>query len=238
MADGYVLGSPQPSFWNWLTQFPITELFNGKNETGIDIGTPFHTPITSLTPGVVTGTGYYGGGGVVSVESIVNGAPAEVYYQHLDTISVSKGSIVGPGTQLGLSGGQLSGGSHPSTAQFSNGPHTEVGINAPYGSFWNPLKIGGNSNPLPWLKAVASGASSAGNGLNPLNPANWINAISGAFGLSDVQDFAWRAALIVGGMVLIVIGLLVFFSKQEGDAITVVSQQAGTAARAAAAAAA
>ena len=71
---------------------------------------------------------------------------------------------------------------------------------------------------------------------------NVLNGLFGGIkvnlGITGLSDFAWRSALIVGGMVLIVIGLLVFFSKQEGDAITVVTQQAGTAAKAAAAAAA
>lgn len=66
-----------------------------------------------------------------------------------------------------------------------------------------------------------------------LGTAAPLGGLFSAFGTSP-QDFAWRAGLIVGGMVLIVLGLVVFFSHQEGEAITTVVQQAPKAAVAAA----
>lgn len=157
MSD-YVLGSSKSSSFPWLTLYPITQFFGTNGETGVDIGTPFHTPITSMFEGQVLGAGYYGGGGVVSVSTSLNGAPAAWYVQHLDEIdsAIHVGETVHVGQVLGLSGGQLSGGSHPSTRQFSSGPHTETGFNPPYGGMWNPNNWGPNVNPIPALTAALS----------------------------------------------------------------------------------
>ena len=160
MAE-YVGGhsSPTKSQFDWLTQFPITQLFGANGETGIDIGTNYHTPITSLTAGQVLGVGYYDGGGVVSVACDVNGQKAAIYYQHFDTIdaAIIPGAAVKAGQALGLSGGQLRGGSHPSSPRYSNGPHMEVGFNAPYGGIWNPHHYRPNFNPLQTLEKILEG---------------------------------------------------------------------------------
>ncbi len=140
----------------------ITQLFGQNGETGIDLSEPWDavnggTPITSLTYGTVLGVGTYGGGGVVSINSVLPGmGHTSVYYQHLDTMAVKPGDTVFVGQLIGTSGGQNSGGLHPATPQFSSGPHIEVGLNAPYGSFWAPL--GTNTDPKPWLdNLIANG---------------------------------------------------------------------------------
>jgi hypothetical protein len=147
----------------WLSD--VSQKFGVNGETGIDIGThgKIDLPVYAVTAGKVIGAGYYGGGGVVSEQSNINYAgingPASIYYQHLDQVLAKVGEIVSPGQLIGLSGGQLSGGHHPSSSQFSNGPHIEIGINAPYGkanqSIWSPL--GPNVNPLAFFQALASG---------------------------------------------------------------------------------
>jgi hypothetical protein len=153
--------------WPWLvplTKGHITQFFkggfSGSGENGIDLGMPMGTPVTSLTAGTVLTSGYYAGGGVVTVESTLPlgiGA-ASVYYQHLDlnNPALHPGSVVKVGDLIGWSGGQLSGGHHPSTRQFSSGPHIEIGINAPFSKngLWHPL--GPNINPLPWLQALVA----------------------------------------------------------------------------------
>jgi murein DD-endopeptidase MepM/ murein hydrolase activator NlpD len=149
--------------WPWLNLANMTQHYGWNYygatrvwEDGIDLGMPLHTPITSLTNGTVLDTGYYGGGGVVSVRS--SGIPgrgvASVYYQHLDTIDVQPGAVVHIGDRLGLSGGQLRGGYHPVTC-CSTGPHLEVGINngtAGARSLWRSL--GAPIDPLPWLQEL------------------------------------------------------------------------------------
>lgn len=142
--------------WPWFAPFFPTagegrtsQVFGVKGENGVDIALPLHTPITSLTLGQVISTGWYGGGGVVCVSSQLDGIGiAAVYYQHLDTIEVSKNQIVRVGDLIGLSGGQLHGGEHPVTC-CSTGPHVEIGINPPAHGIWKSL--GKNIDPRPWL---------------------------------------------------------------------------------------
>ena len=195
----------------WLSD--ISQKFGVNGETGIDIGThgKIDVPVYAVTAGKVIGAGYYGGGGVVSEQSNINyggiNGPASIYYQHLDEVLAKVGEVVSPGQLIGLSGGQLSGGHHPSSRLYSTGPHIEIGINAPYGkanqSIWSPL--GPNVNPLGFFQALASGntnvigtgngdtsgSSNNSNSLNPLDiagaiaalPQNITSSISG--GISD-----------------------------------------------------
>src|SRR5690242_10942552 len=65
---------------------PITQYYNGTYEMGEDLGTPQGTPIISLVSGRLVGAGFYGGGGVVTVQTTLNGATADLYVQHLDSI--------------------------------------------------------------------------------------------------------------------------------------------------------
>lgn len=158
---------------SWLSDISQSwmQINNGKpsGETGIDIGQrglggkAIDNPIYSVTGGTVVGAGYYGGGGVVAIKSNINyggiNGPASIYYQHLDQVLAKVGELISPGQLIGLSGGQLSGGSHPSTRQFSSGSHIEIGINAPYGSayksIWSPL--GPNVNPKGFFQALSKG---------------------------------------------------------------------------------
>ena len=109
-------------------QYGVTQAHGVNGETGVDIGTPFHTPLTALASGQVVSASYGPWGGDIFV-AVQQGAQTLYYnYHHLDQIMVSVGQQIGAGTLLGLSGGQLSGGSHPATSQWSSGPHTEFGI--------------------------------------------------------------------------------------------------------------
>lgn len=215
---------------NWLSDITQSwmQINNGKQsgETGIDIGQrglggkAINNPIYSVTGGTVVGAGYYGGGGVVAIKSNINydgiNGPASIYYQHLNEVLARVGELVSPGQLIGLSGGQLSGGSHPSTRQFSGGPHIEIGINAPYGkanqSIWSPL--GPNVNPKGFFQALASGNtsvlgtgngptntggnSSGGNCGSPPNPSDYkLNVVDPQYQLALVQYNACVAASTV-----------------------------------------
>lgn len=171
------VGPAPQDVWPWL--FPLTPTSQGgkisqyygpPEEYGIDLAMPMGTPITSLTDGRVLGVGYPAcPGGVVSVESVVNGKTASVYYQHLDLAAVSEGQSVHVGQLIGYSGGQLSGGHHPAERLCSSGPHIEVGINAPWGGVWHGL--GANVNPLPWLQGLAGQASVGVTAIGPIGTA-------------------------------------------------------------------
>jgi murein DD-endopeptidase MepM/ murein hydrolase activator NlpD len=97
---------------------------------GDDIPVPFHTPITAIFGGVISNE-YVDASGATAIikadnPSDLKGVPY-YYYAHLDTFNVSTGQHVNPGDVIGLSGGQLSGGQHPASKQFSTGPHIMIG---------------------------------------------------------------------------------------------------------------
>lgn len=179
----------------WLSD--VSQQFGVNDETGIDIGThgKIDQPVYSVTGGTVVGVGYYGGGGVVSIKSNINydgiNGPASIYYQHLDEDLATLGETISPGQLIGLSGGQLSGGHHPSSPKYSTGPHIEIGINAPYGaankSIWSPL--GKNVNPLSFFQALAGGNTNVlgtGNGPGSIPVVTGVqNAINTA---SDIPS--------------------------------------------------
>lgn len=97
---------------------------------GDDIPVPFHTPITAIFPGTIYNE-YVDASGATAIIQADNptdlkGVPY-YYYAHLDTFNVSTGQHVNPGDVVGLSGGQLTGGQHPASTQFSTGPHIMLG---------------------------------------------------------------------------------------------------------------
>ncbi len=130
--------------------------WNGFREYGTDFGLGYRTPVYAIEGGRVLGAGFYGGGGIVSVEAHPG---ISEYYQHLSDISVGDGQVVSPGQLIGYSGGQIGYGRHPATC-CSGGSHLEWGINAPYGGYWNPL--GANIDPVPYLTSLLNGGSPGG----------------------------------------------------------------------------
>ena len=214
----------------WLGN--ITQSFGHNGETGIDIGLPYHTPVYAVTPGTVLGVNpQYGGGGVASIDSVINGSgingPASVYYQHLSDIIVQPGQSIQAGQLIGYSGGQLGYGQNPSSSKFSSGPHIEVGLNAPYGGAWHPL--GPNVNPLGFLQGLANGTGGAAptgatagtatgtplvsGGGSILSPTDWVTAIQAGF-----TDAFQRVGLITFGALIVLVGLVVLFFSEEGSA--------------------
>lgn len=155
-------------------RYPITLAYNssyhGSKEVGEDLGTPQGTPITSLVSGRLVGAGFYGGGGVVTVRTILNGKPADFYVQHLARIvnvglcryGYCGGQYVSRGELLGYSGGDCFwryglgfGKFNACAAHFSNGPHIEIGINPPYYGIWGPYPHPGpNYNPYRTVLAL------------------------------------------------------------------------------------
>ena len=143
--------------------YPITQGYGQNGEQGIDLGTPFHTPITALFGGTVRTAGRTawrcGGssGGMITVVSNIPGLGVmTAYYLHTDTALVKVNDTVRPGQVLGLSGGQLAGGQWPvhncPGVTFSTGPHTEFGFNASWVS--GP---GHNIDPTRFILAARNG---------------------------------------------------------------------------------
>ncbi len=110
-------------FFDWL-RYGISHGYEtGSNcadcpHYAVDIGTPYHTPITALWSGTVTSqrTGLPWGTEVFVKPD--NGLPT-YYYYHLDQLNTSVGQHLNAGDVIGLSGGQNSGGSNPSSSTYS-----------------------------------------------------------------------------------------------------------------------
>jgi Peptidase family M23 len=147
------------SYWLGHITESWHQSYNGYLEYGTDFGMAVDTPIYAVESGPVLGAGYYGGGGVISIEAATT---ISEYYQHLDCVYVSKGQSVTAGQLIGTSGGNTYGSSqcgHLASSNFSGGPHLEWGINAPYGGMWAPL--GANQNPVPYLQNLLARSSSS-----------------------------------------------------------------------------
>jgi nucleoid-associated protein YgaU len=150
--------------------YPITQPYNVHGERGEDLGTPEGTPITSLVSGQLVGAGFYGGGGVVTVRTTLNGHLADFYVQHLDSIvnvrlcqyGYCGGQYVHRGELLGYSGGDCNWHYGPGFGRFnacasklSDGSHIEVGINPPWYGIWGPYPHPGrNYNPYSTILAL------------------------------------------------------------------------------------
>jgi murein DD-endopeptidase MepM/ murein hydrolase activator NlpD len=138
-----------------------------------DIATPIDTPITAFKSGKVVQADYavWGGkqgGGEVWIQPD-DGSP-EYYFYHLDLNQVKAGQHVSQGQQVGLSGGQNTGGQHPTDPSWSSGPHLHVGYftsfqntaigTRPYGPDITPtinqLKIGGMLPETPSSQNVST----------------------------------------------------------------------------------
>lgn len=117
-------------------QFPINTLndyataFKGPGTDtphyAVDIEASQDTPFYFLQPGKITKADYQPWGGEVFEQPDSGGQQEYVY--HLDQIQTTVGAHVNAGQVVGLSGGQTSGGSHPTSPQYSTGPHIHFGF--------------------------------------------------------------------------------------------------------------
>jgi len=150
--------------------------YQGSTEHGQDLNEPFHTNIFTPLGGVVTDTSYHGWGGQVGILTQVPGLGKVVeYIQHLDVIdpNVKVGSPIAAGQSVGLSGGQLSGGSHPNLPQYSSGPHIEFGFDAPWVAGVQPgMPQFPNTNPVGFLNQLRTGQVSGSGGSSGCDPSD------------------------------------------------------------------
>lgn len=106
--------------------------------------------------------------------------------------------------------------SDPNTPQSKSGQFVEY--SAAQIAAARPFWAGVPRSPL-----ISTGAGGGG-GFNPLDPASWSAAISGglsgaasqvgatflgALGAASLKDFLWRAGLLIGGAMLILVALVV-----------------------------
>lgn len=221
-----------PAWW----QYPITQAHGENGEQGVDFGVPFHTPLTPILPGQVQRIDCSSGWRCeIDILTSYQGQQAIESFLHVDQPMVSVGEQVNTGTVLGLSGGQLSGGSNPDSSQFSTGPHTEFDIfmgNKPWQNAIDPTSLarggpqaGSGGNGL--IGGLTGGvANNAGNVVsdvsqgfgalaNALDPAKALGSLSSAItGNPNIHDFLLRALLVVGGLFLL--GLAVVVLVEQG----------------------
>lgn len=181
--------------------YRVSQSYGQNGEKGVDLATPFHTPITALFAGTVrfAGRTQWSCGSSGDEVTIVCNLPGlglmTSYYLHLDEHFVNVGDTVPAGHIIGLSGGQLSGGNSPVVNCpprdiYSTGPHTEFGFNAPWVS--GP---GHNIDPTPYILAARAGTlpSTSPDGTVTQN----LNLSTGATPTySQVQADAITASLI------------------------------------------
>lgn len=204
-------------------QFPITHgfipTFQGLGTDtphyAVDIGTPFHTPITALLPGTVVQEDYASWGGEIFIKPDDPQYP-EYYIYHPDRLEVFTGQHVTAGQEIALSGGEnpgYPGAEHPAQTQWSSGPHTHVG----WFTRWQSTTIG--TRPygpdfMPFLNAVKTGKvpvppstpAPASTGAQPTpGSGNWT---------AIIQSGLVRAALFMVALILIGFGFYMIFEKQ------------------------
>lgn len=148
---------------------PYTQVFGQNGETGIDIGTPFHTPISALFGGTIYSAAYGPWGGEVKASADGYGTNNWQDYIHFDIMNpaLRTGMSFGPGFILGMSGGEnpgYPGAHHPASPQFSSGPHTEFGM-----YHGGPHFAGGVAmNPINIINAFRAG-------MHSFDTGGWIN---------------------------------------------------------------
>lgn len=216
------------SWWDTV----VTQGFGQNGERGVDLGTPYGTPITSLESGTVSEASCgHPWGCQVGVNTSLPGIGNVIeYFLHLDALAVSKGQQVQPNQQVGISGGQLSGGNYPNSPSVSTGPHVEVGFfkNSFWGPSFDPLSIvrqgpgAGGPSDIPLIggilgagQAAAGDVAGVGAGLASIGagiqnfPANVGHGLANALtaGQHNVAVFLQKqiVALAVAAVVLLVI---------------------------------
>lgn len=214
-----------------VTHGYITDYQGPNTDTphyAFDLATPMDTPFWFPVSGTIEQADYAvwngkQGGGEVFIKPD-NGWPEEYVY-HLDQIDVTSGQHVNAGDIIGLTGGQNSGGQHPTDPMWSSGPHLHIGefdnyTNTPDGSRpygRNPQYIidmaklinltGGIDTQNQILGAETSGINTSANAVQSVG--NIFQSIGNAFsflqngGLLRIGMFIVGGAVAVGGVVLV-----------------------------------
>lgn len=189
----------------------LSDVFDTPHQA-IDLAMPQDTPITAFKPGQVVQADYaiwngQPGGGEVFIKP--DDGSTEYYFYHLDNIEVKKGQHLNLGQEVGLSGGQNSGGSHPTSPMWSTGPHLHVA----YFTGWENTPVGTRSvgpDITPTIKFLASG------GGYTATPTQAASAANGPGGINQqgIAIAGKRAAIFFVAVVLIIGGFYLAFQTQ------------------------
>lgn len=135
--------------------------------SGVDLGAPWHTPVTAAASGIVVFAECRPWGGQVDILTMRGGAAYVVTVLHLHSILVNKNQHVAQGQLIGYSGGDGRGPCPTQMPKYSNGPHIHLeltlGSVGPYHG-GPPYKVNATSftvDPTPLLNALRTGGSEA-----------------------------------------------------------------------------
>lgn len=164
--------------------------------SGIDIGLPMSTAITSPINGTVIENGNDPLGYGHFIRIAPDNTPGTVILLgHLQQSNVVKGSSVHPGQTIAYSG----------NTGNSNGPHLHFEVDTAASARGGQ---GGATDPIGWLTATKGGNPQTGQSTNPTDITAGVGeAISGAAGVFTLQ---WRRTLYFGaGGLLMAVGILI-----------------------------
>ncbi len=228
--------SPQQS-QAWYT-YPISgDRYGGYEPYGnfpkpdLNIAVPSGVPVTSVSPGVVSGVDAPGGGVpsfghvvTVRLDSPINAVATHVAYLHLANVQVSVGQRVELGTVIGYSGGNNPG---YGLQQAPVGVAFYAGDYYGYGPTWSQYIGSKELDPTAWWSQISHGnIPTSGGGVTPLgfglpDFSPLFNFLSGLLGLSSdkqspiaylskpirIVKLVIGATLLVLSLVLLVYGL-------------------------------
>lgn len=113
-------------------QDPITQAHGVNAEQGVDLGTPFHTPLSEILGGTVQRVDCAVPWACeIDVSTMVQGQSYVEGYLHVDSPFVAPGQVLTPGQEIGLSGGEITplpGAQHVDSPNVSTGPHVEYDL--------------------------------------------------------------------------------------------------------------
>lgn len=222
---GQAISSP---WWGNAGTFTITQIFGALEQlvingvtinqphTGIDIGMPVGTKLYSPIHAVVEGVGTDQYGNNFIKLKTDNGE--SVLLLHLSSMAVTAGQEIQVGTFLGQSG----------NSGLSTGPHLHFEVDDTSGK---------PTDPWQWLQVAGSMTGAVPGSANYVPPPSIPNPLQGVNDLANninsyfTPQTAWKFVFIPLGIVLIGIGVFLYFFKEEAHAGEVA---AGTVAGAAA----
>ena len=216
------------SAW-FVGSWPVTQLFgvwesvaglNGPH-TGLDIGLPTGTQLQTPVHATVQAAGPSGSGYGNWVKLLLDDG-STVILGHLQSVSVSPGQDVTPGTKLGVS----------DSTGASTGPHLHFEVRNPGGTPVDPSSViglpmgagaptsapaqGGSSNPLDAL----SGMSSFFGHLvqqdhDPCKPSSDEGTVFRILDAARCRQNWWKLLFIGLGGMMVVWGLEIYFFHDE-----------------------
>lgn len=216
---------------NWFN-YPISHGFYAKYDPNIfdtpheavDIAMPQDTPITAFKAGKVVQEDYaiwngQPGGGEIWIQP--DDGSTEYYFYHLDNIEVHPGEHVSLGQEVGLSGGQNSGGSHPTSTMWSTGPHLHVG----YFTGWENTPIGPRTVGPDITSTIKFLASGGGYSSTPSQQAAQ-NGGPGGINQAGIGLAGTRIALFLVASVFILGGFYLAFQSQIDKSVKKIAEVA------------